>query len=326
MREDLLKQIEDEFAQIRARNEKTELDRKEEIRREQPEIHTLVQERESLVFDTLRNIANGSSRFTGLPERMADLSSSIRRKLSEKGYPENYLEPIYRCPICRDLGRTGEPVREPCICLKREYRRKFRTLTGLGTSQAETFEAFDPQVFSNEKLSGKSYSQREQMLVIRDFCADWANRFPETAYRDILLSGASGLGKTYLLHAMAERLIEQQGTDVIILSAYRLIEILRNGYFNHEDGISDVFGAAVLMVDDLGSEPLMQNITVEQLYNLVNERQIHGLSTIVSTNLNLTEFRNRYTERIASRMMDRRTSKVIVLEGRDIRTGGVRKE
>ena len=65
--------------------------------------------------------------------------------------------------------------------------------------------------------------------------------------------------------------------------------------------------AEVLMIDDLGSEPLMQNVTVEQLFNLLNERQNKGLSTVISTNLEMSKFRERYTERIASRLRDSRS-------------------
>ena len=74
------------------------------------------------------------------------------------------------------------------------------------------------------------------------------------------------------------------------------------------------------MIDDLGSEPLMQNVTVEQLFNLLNERLNRGLSTVISTNLTMEELQSRYTERIASRLRDRNNWKVITLEGKDIRS------
>ncbi len=73
------------------------------------------------------------------------------------------------------------------------------------------------------------------------------------------------------------------------------------------------------MIDDLGSEPLLKNVTIEALYVLINERQNKGLSTILSTNLDMKEFAKRYTERIESRIDNPRTSLVIVLKGRDIR-------
>ena len=67
---------------------------------------------------------------------------------------------------------------------------------------------------------------------------------------------------------------------------------------------------------------LMQNVTIEQLFNLLNERQNSGLSTVISTNLDLAKLRERYTERIASRITDTRRCMVMTLKGKDIRTGG----
>ena len=68
----------------------------------------------------------------------------------------------------------------------------------------------------------------------------------------------------------------------------------------------------------------MQNVTVEQLFNLLNERQNRGLSTVISTNLDMAKFRERYTERIASRIRDSRC-KILNLLGKDIRIEESRK-
>ena len=146
-------------------------------------------------------------------------------------------------------------------------------------------------------------------------------KYPEAEYRDLLLTGSTGLGKTFLLRAMAERLIERD-INVLIISAYKMLEILRKHYFENDDSADELLDAQVLMIDDLGSEPLMQNVTVEQLFNLLNERQNRNLSTVISTNLEMAKFRERYTERIASRLRDSRSCKVISLLGKDIRTGG----
>ena len=103
-----------------------------------------------------------------------------------------------------------------------------------------------------------------------------------------------------------------------------MMEILRKSYFENDKGSSELLDADVLMIDDLGSEPLMQNVTVEQFFNLLNERQNRNLSTVISTNLDMASFRERYTERIASRLRDNRRCKVMNLLGRDIRIGGSR--
>lgn len=324
MREDLLKEIEQEYDQIRSANEREEERRLEKIRTEQPEIHALVQQRQELVFGTLRNILKGSADTDRLPEKMEQLSAKIRTGLEAAGLSGDYLTPVYRCPICKDTGYTGETVKEPCICLKKAYQRKLRGKIGLDSRQQETFETFDLNVFPDDILPGQSFSQRQLMALYLATCRKWAEDYPQSQYRDLVLTGSTGLGKTFLLHAMAERLIEKD-VNVLLISAYRMLEILRKSYFENEEGAGDLMSADVLMIDDLGSEPLMQNVTVEQLFNLLNERQNRNLSTVISTNLDMANFRERYTERIASRLMDSRHCKVMNLLGRDIRTGGERK-
>jgi len=321
MLDDLLQEVERDYEQLRMNNERQEALRRDRIRKEQPEIEQLVKEREDLILDTVRHIANGVANADGLPEKMEKLSRNIRNKLKENGYPEDYLMPVYHCPVCRDTGRTGEPIREYCECFKKAYQKKLRQKIGLSGIRKETFENFDLSLFTDEIMPGETFSQREQMQLIREDCKDWVEKYPDSASRDIILSGKSGLGKTFLLRAMAERLIERD-VNVLIISAFQMLEILRDAYFNQNDGMSDLLETQVLMIDDLGTEPMMQNITVEQLFNLINERQNSGLSTIIATNLNMAKFRERYTERIASRMTDIRRCMILNLTGQDIRTSG----
>ena len=324
MREDLLKELETEYDRLRFSNEREEARRLEQIRREQPEIHSLVRQREELVFGTLRNILNKTAEVSELPERMEQVSAAIRTKLAEKGFPEDYLSPVYRCPVCKDTGRTGETVKEYCACLKKAYQRKLRETIGLGSRREETFETFDLNVFPDEKIPGQSFSQRELMKVHLATCKRWTEEYPDSAYRDLVLTGNTGLGKTFLLHAMADRLIEKDA-DVLLISAYRMLDILRKSYFENDRGSNELLEVEVLMIDDLGSEPLMQNVTVEQLFYLINERQMKNRSTVISTNLDMARFRERYTERIASRLRDSRSCKILNLVGRDIRIGGAQK-
>ena len=88
---------------------------------------------------------------------------------------------------------------------------------------------------------------------------------------------------------------------------------------NSSAPLSPLLNAPLLLIDDLGTEPLMQNITITQLFNLLNERQLAGLHTVISTNLDIPELKERYTERIASRLTDSTRWRKLTLSGDDVR-------
>lgn len=319
MREAILAELEQEYAQKRSENERIEAERRQLIADRYPDIRALTEKREQLIFGSLRQILNHGPGEEDLTGRMASLSASIRAALKENGLPENFLEPVYACEKCRDTGWCGDPVREMCSCMEAAYRKKLHGIIGLKESSRETFEQFNEELFDGETpLEGSRMTQRSLMNRVRKSCENWANHYPDVLQRDMLISGMSGLGKTFLLRAMAQRLYER-GKDVLLTDAYRMFSMLRKTYFENEAEPEELVQADVLMIDDIGSEPLFQNITVEMLLHLINLRQSSDKATIMTTNLSLEEFRDRYTERIASRMMDPTCCSVIVLKGTDLR-------
>ncbi len=320
MREDLLREVFLDLQEDQRRNEETEQRRREEILSGYPEIAELARERERLIQDGIQGILRGETAPENLPERMERASAEIRKALERNGFDGNYLAPVYACPVCRDTGYTGEKVREKCACVIRRYQEKLRKAVGLPEDGRETFESFDPTVFPAEIGQGSKFSQREAMEAVKQKCEEWTEKWPDQDPRDMVLSGKSGLGKTFLLHAMASRMIDR-GRNVLLISAYSFLEIARKSYFENDGRLEELIGTEILMLDDLGSEPLMQNVTIEQLFYLINERQRRNLATVISTNLTQEELRNRYTERIASRLTDRRGCEFMVLHGRDIRNG-----
>ena len=322
MREDLLNELETEYAERRAENERTEAARASEIREKYPEIQRLKTQRQELVRGSIRRIGAGPvNGAAALTEQMAELNRRIREALKNAGLPEDYLAPVYRCPLCRDTGYTGEPVREPCSCLKEAYQRKLIQRIGLTGGQAETFETFDLELIPDEKEGGMAYSQREMSRVARERCEKWANQYPTIIHHTILINGKSGLGKTFLMHAMAARLAER-GYSALTISSFQFLQTARKSFFENESGLDELISVPVLMLDDIGSEPLMKNVTIEALFTLINERQIRGLCTVLSSNLTTEELRERYTERITSRITDKRNCFVISLAGKDLRKIG----
>ena len=318
MREDILNELTAEYEAQRVRNDREENARRERIKREFPDIEKRLIEREGLVFGTIRKILDGNADAENLTKKMQALNAEIEQMLLENGFPADYLGPVYKCEKCRDTGYTGDLIREPCECLKRAYQQKLRDLIGLGKNAEETFSQFNIDLRPDEPIKGHNTTQRRMSIIARNQCEKWANQYPDVSCRDVLLTGETGLGKTFLMHAMAERLIER-GYYVLIVSAYTFLQLARKSFFESDTEVRELMEVPVLMIDDLGSEPLMPNTTIELLYNLINQRQTNGLSTIISTNLSLQQLLDRYSERIASRLNNPTKCLFIKLAGRDLR-------
>ena len=105
-----------------------------------------------------------------------------------------------------------------------------------------------------------------------------------------------------------------------MLSANQLIEAARKAIFmNDDEPLNACVEAECLFIDDLGSEPMIANVTTEQLYDLLNKRLQAERSTVISTNLDSTMLKKRYGERILSRLTDVRNSLHWSFRGKDLR-------
>ncbi len=319
MRNAILQELHAEYEQQRAQNE-----RENEMRRYTaclrcPGLQETLDARQNMIFGALRGILDGEATVNDLPGRMELLNGRVASLLRAGGFAEDYLDPVCKCKKCRDTGYVGELIREQCDCFKSAFYARLYRRMGLAESREQSFEGFDLTLFSEEKLPGKPYSQRDLMRMICAQCRQYAEKYPDVSPKSLLLMGQSGLGKTYLMHAMAKMLIGR-GVNVLMISAYRFLEIARKAYMTGNTAeMDDLLDCDVLLVDDMGAEPLMENITIVQWFNLINERQLRGKGTIISTNLMEDELRRRYTERIASRLMNNTDCKLLQFIGSDVR-------
>lgn len=282
-------------------------------------LRELIDRRRTLVMNGIRNAFFTEQKNDGVNAGMTNalhiLNDKINAVLRQNGLTPDALNPIYVCSVCRDEGYVYDPSRRMCACFETELNR--RMLRELGLDESHTFENFDPDTFSKDAPS--PVSQRQMMLRNRDVCERYADAYPDTEVSDLLFTGQSGLGKTYLMHALARR-VTARGYSVEYLSAFKLLEILRKAYFENNASLLDgLIAAPLLLIDDLGTEPLMENITVTQLFNLLNERQNRRGHTVISTNLTIPELKSRYTERITSRLLDESRCKLLKFIGDDVR-------
>lgn len=148
--------------------------------------------------------------------------------------------------------------------------------------------------------------------------ANYCKKFP--AIKNLVIHGDTGCGKTYITHIITNNLTKQ-GKNVLYVTAFGLVERFRK----YTQGYGDVtqmdalLECDLLIIDDLGSEPIIKNNTHEHLYNVINERLVNEKPFIITTNFNEAELKERYDRRVLSRILSLETSIVIKMESEDLR-------
>lgn len=237
-----------------------------------------------------------------LQQDISSLQYKLNSMLSKKNLTLNALTPKYDCQLCKDTGIVNGKL---CNCIKKE-------LNTLKNQKLNSNLAFKRFADCNENRMSNEDKK------VRDILLKWSNTYPNITKININLMGASGTGKTFLLECVASKLIELDHS-VCFKTAFEFNELARLYHIGKSYDYSTLLDAEVLILDDLGSEPMLNNVTKQYLYNLINIRQTHSRPTLISTNLSLDDLLDRYDERIFSRLVNKSLSININLTGQDKR-------
>ncbi|MEG2152132.1 MAG: ATP-binding protein [Clostridia bacterium] len=276
-----------------------------------PRLREIAEDRRDTAFElgiALRTAQDRQETMDKAHQHIARLDMEQTEILKKYGVGADYLLPRWSCAACEDTGFVGAVHRRMCMCLK---QRLLRTNYATGDIQpSDNFSAFRTDIYKDER-------QRRLTTRAKEICEQYADAFPNNERHSLLLIGKTGLGKTFLLNCVADRIIAN-GHSVLKLTSYNMVDAYRSSIFAGAKEIECIM-PELLIIDDLGSEPVIPNITIEYLFSVINERQNAGLATAIATNLAPTDILDRYGERLFSRLIAPRLCTVIQLEGADMR-------
>ena len=307
------------YAQTQMRHRNELLERRREIYVKIPEYRSLEEQAPQVAVHYLRTRLFGSGNSEGdgaaakekLPKgELLSIAHKKRELLLSHGYPGDYLEMQYDCPLCRDTGYT-DGVK--CRCFRKEeisvlYRHSH--LEELVKEQ--NFSVLKEEYYQGEDLM----RFRKAAASARSFAANF-----ERDFRNLYFYGTVGTGKSFLSVCIARELIEA-GWSVLYFSAAALFDRLSSYTFSYknrdelQDFTGDLYSCDLLIIDDLGTE-LTNQFVAAQLFTCLNERFMNRKSTIISTNLSLRELQSRYSDRVFSRITN--DYELYKLTGPDIR-------
>jgi len=116
--------------------------------------------------------------------------------------------------------------------------------------------------------------------------------------RSIFIYGSTGTGKTYMLHALAKERGEVDNFPYLLV---KFRDHIQKGTYHFR--MNSLTSQDYLFIDDIGAEKTTEFVQ-EFLYLLVDKRYQNMKRTVFATNLDLGEFRNRYGDRILSRLSE----------------------
>ena len=249
--------------------------------------------------------------------KQKELQTERRMLLESIGLTPADMELEYVCETCKDTGYVDNV---PCTCLKQKVMDKLYDQSNVrDIVKVENFDHFDVRLYSEQVSKKEGISPRENAMQILRQALAFVENFADGG-QNLLLYGATGLGKTFLCSCIAKELLDQ-GYVVLYLTAGQLFRKLEEIRFSKdEDGEKEewdkeLLEADLLIIDDLGTE-FATLFTASELFRLINDRKLKNKSVIISTNLNPEDITNQYSDRITSRL---REYKVLKFFGDDIR-------
>ncbi|MBP7072656.1 MAG: ATP-binding protein [Clostridia bacterium] len=238
-----------------------------------------------------------------LKNKQLDLKVEKAEILSANKYPIDYLDPIYKCKLCKDTGFVNY---QKCKCYKqKEIYLNYEQYNLSFILEKENFEQFRWDYYSDDPEEN-GISPLKNMREIYKKCIDFVEHFDEHN-KNLFFIGSPGLGKTFLCNSIAKDLLDKS-KSVLYMTVPDLIDTMRKYKFdfdkeeNYAHYLNEVYNCDLLIMDDLGTE-LSTQFSNQAIYNILNKRIVNMKKMIISTNLNGVDFQNTYSERIVSRII-----------------------
>ena len=257
---------------------------------------------------------NNTELIDNLKEKLANLNKEKETLYKELNIDKTFFSPQFECSKCKDTGYilNENDKSSMCNCLKQQIFDLQYNISNLSNLNNENFDNFNKNFFSDEinfeKYNSK-ISPRKNIENIKNAAINFVNNFDNPETKNLLFTGNTGLGKTYMTNCIAKELL-QKGKTVLYQTAPILLEQIINEKFSKKENSSNSFSKNVLdvdllIIDDLGTE-CANSLKISELFTIINTRLLNlnskSTKTIISTNLSIKNIFNNYEERIGSRI------------------------
>ena len=318
----ILSEAKRELERERQQRQQQLIDRQSEIYAKLPRVRAIDRTLSATAASVLRVALESGDDPTAAIGRLRDQNLALQeeraRLLTTAGYSADYLADKPVCPLCGDTGYVGSVL---CDCIKARCARLLtEELSAALPIRDQNFAAFRLDYYSTRPDGRLGVSPRENMEYNLGECRAYAKSFGVHS-PNLLLTGSTGLGKTFLSTCIAQAVSERgfsvaYDTAINILAAYETLKFGSGDGAAAADRTARYERADLLIIDDMGTE-MGTAFTVSALYNLINNRLMASRPMIINTNLPAEVLAEKYSPAVASRLLGEFTSLRFI--GEDIR-------
>ena len=305
------------LSQYNQKKTKAELDarkRKQDLYSKYPRLQEIDDNLSSLAISTTQSLIshNDKKLLDELNYKITELKQEKGSVLNDIGVSSDYLEPHYDCQLCKDTGyiTNKDYTVSMCSCLKQKLYDEQYNQSNISNLDTQNFEHFSDSYYS-DKIDEEKYhtkiSPRENINIIKDVCYKFIENFENPDQKNLLFTGNTGLGKTFLSSCIANEIIKK-GKNVLYQTAPVMLDAIIDYRFGKTKGtniLDSILNVDLLIIDDLGTE-CINNMKFTELFNIINTRLLNQkkiTKTIISTNLSMRNLYSTYDERIVSRIV-----------------------
>lgn len=278
---------------------------------ENDDFRRITKELSSLNFDVVLKQARKQDASDEL-QKIKLLEKERAATLKRMGMLESDFLPKFDCETCNDTGVLSGKF---CDCFKKRYYEILCDYLGIGQIRNVTFSDVD---FSKIKDTKQRKKLESNYKLFKKYC----DKYPSVKYKNSLIMGGTGVGKSYLMYAVANEFMKN-GFSVLYVSAIKLNSLMlsyHTSFVSERDVyLADVIDCDLLIIDDLGSEQKIKNVTDEYLLKILDEREKADKPVFVTTNLNEEQLKNSYNERVFSRLFNVNKTIISNIDGNDLR-------
>jgi len=239
-----------------------------------------------------------------LEKHSAEIDKSIVDRSMGKLY--EYIDQSHDCNKCPSLGECINHLKgfEPNLVLERgsigiDYTKCRLKANHDNKRQASTMihSMYMPKEVLQATLSGFELddSRMEAFRAVGEFLdeATGPDHLPE---KGLFLYGKFGIGKSYLLSAVANELAEMRVKTVLVFVPEFMREMKQAiGDHTLQEKVDYVKKADVLMLDDIGAEAMSSWTRDEVLGTILHYRMAERLPTFMTSNFSYSELQHHLT-------------------------------